>query len=322
MGSVHAPPRIKYIWLPVSLQIKSLLNTPLSTASMVIHHLAPASSPAISFCPLKPHQPPSWSEIGWHPHTHFLSAWKTCSISKVTSSRRPPRQPRHWSSAAGIVTGTHLSPPRDPWEQRLCVPKCLEQRVPQRGHMGLFVEWTNEPMNRNKGTAVHSKQVLAHRSHAKSWRITHQSLTWGSSASPSPPRTWGWLCPGYPGSHSPDASPPSSGPFSHFSAPISLLLFLPSRLPLLPASPKGSESWVTMPGPHAEWINWITPGKINLLPVGLISSQTEGPLSPPGDALQRPPCDSWPLRSQAPMKEHFAADWQVLGRTAPWVTPC
>ena len=99
MGSVHAPPRIKYIWLPVSLQIKSLLNTPLSTASMVIHRLASASAPAISFCPLKPHQPPPWSEIGRHPHTHFLFAWKTCGISKVTSSRRPPRQPRHWSSA-------------------------------------------------------------------------------------------------------------------------------------------------------------------------------------------------------------------------------
>ena len=150
-------------------------------------------------------------------------------------------------------------------------------------------------MNRNKGTAVHSKQVLAHRSHVKSWRITHHFLTWGSSASPSPPQNLGVAVSRVPLSHSPDACPSSSGPFSHFSAPISLLLFLPSRLPLLPASPKGSESWVTMPGPHAEWINWITPGKINLLPVGLISSQTEGPLSPPGDTLQRPPVTLDPL---------------------------
>ena len=79
MGSVHAPPQTSF-WLPNKIPAKH-------PSQHGMHGSSPSSASLISchqLLPLKPHQPPPWSEIGCHPHTHFLSAW-------VTSSWRPHR---------------------------------------------------------------------------------------------------------------------------------------------------------------------------------------------------------------------------------------
>ena len=272
MGSVHAPPQTSF-WLPNKIPAKH-------PSQHGMHGSSPSSASLISCHQLLPSEATSAPSLVWNwlPPPHPLSlclGYFLLEASQVAQTL--------WSSSTSIVAGTHLSPPRDPWEQRLCVPKCLEQCVPQRGHMGIFVEWTNKPMNRNKGTAVHSKQLLAHHGHVKSWRITQQSLTWGSSASPYPPEPGGGCVLGTPAAtlQMPGLPPRVLSLTSLPPSPQSS--FFP---PDCRFSPKASESWVRTPGPHAVWINWVTPGKINLLPAGFISSQTEGPLSLPD--LQRP----------------------------------